>query len=48
MKENISCVFTDCLFFFMYWVYNTTGCVLLGIECSAVEQLKVHMLEQLV
>jgi len=48
MKENISCVFTDGLFFFLYWVYNKTGCVLLRIECSAVEQLKMHTLEQLV
>ena len=47
-KENISCVLTEDLLFSLYWVYNTMGCVLLRIECSGVEQFKVHTLEQLV
>lgn len=28
MKGKVSCVLTADLFFFLYWVYNTTGYVL--------------------
>ena len=48
MKENIISVLTEDLFFFLYLIYNAVVCVLLRIECSAVERFNVHTLEQLV